>query len=42
MKRMSVDYSFAEKCECETSYTLSSYIFFSPRRIKSNVNWSSD
>ena len=28
----------AFKCECETSSTLSSYIFFSPRRIKSGVN----
>ena len=29
----------AFKCECETSSTLSSYIFFSPRRIKGGVNW---
>ena len=46
MKRTGVKYSFAEsfacKCECETSSTLSSYIFFSPRRIKGGVNWHSD
>ena len=29
----------AIKCESETSSTLSSYIFFSPRRIKGGVNW---
>ena len=28
----------AFKCECETSSTLSSYIFFSPRRIEGGVN----
>ena len=28
----------AFKCECETSSTLSSYVFFSPRRIKGGVN----
>ena len=28
----------AFQCECETSYTLSSYIFFSPRRIKGAMN----
>ena len=28
----------AIKCECETSSTLSSYIFFSPRRIGGGVN----
>ena len=28
----------AFKCECETSSTLSSYIFFSPRRFKGGVN----
>ena len=29
----------AFKCECETSSPISSYIFFSPRRIKGGVNW---
>ena len=40
MKRMSVTYSFAEsfKCECEISSMLSSYSFFSPRRIEGGVN----
>ena len=47
MKRTSVNYSFAEsfaafECECETSSTLSSYIFFSPRKIKGGVNLYSD
>ena len=32
----------AFKYECETSSTLSSYIFFSPRRIKGGVNLYSD
>ena len=40
MTRTSVNYSFciraspAFKCICETSYTLSSYVFFSPKRNK--------
>ena len=32
----------AFKCECETSSTLGSYIFFSPRRIEGGVNLYSD
>ena len=47
MKRTSVNYSFAEsfaafECECEISFTLSSYISFSPGRIKGGVNWYSE
>ena len=30
------------KSECETAYSLSSYIFFGLSRIKDGVNWYSD